>query len=455
MLVLTLTSRELDFTQDNELIEETFVLGLDRIFKGDPGPQGPKGDTGDQGPKGDKGDTGPAGPQGEKGDTGATGPKGDKGDKGDIGAQGPQGEQGEQGPQGDTGAQGPQGEKGETGSQGPKGDKGDKGDTGATGATGPQGPQGPAGEGVPSGGTTGQVLAKQSNADYDTKWVNQSGGGGSLPAGGTVGQTLVKQSSVDGDAAWETVNPRQRLIIDQTFTLDRLQPTAYDSGTGYYTVDSFPSWVTAADGENFDAGLNIVDYSAANAVPTPTGNCGSNCKLTKIDSTHFSIATANKPSGTPAPSAFFFTEFVVKVTIPRISNAKTRYRIVVDNGASMPCRYDPCSITTRNDTIATSFLTPQGAAAIGYKTDKCAQSAWTMEFTIDTTSSSPTITAHSLITGAILKSTTAFTVLTYPAVYGDRTFSSWQVGSSGDFSLVPASYPWIHDGTRVRIYIID
>ena len=38
MLVLTLTSRELDFTQDNELIEEAFVLGLDRIFKGDPGP---------------------------------------------------------------------------------------------------------------------------------------------------------------------------------------------------------------------------------------------------------------------------------------------------------------------------------------------------------------------------------------------------------------------------------
>lgn len=32
---------------------------------------------------------------------------------------------------------------------------------------------------VPSGGTSGQVLAKNSNTDYDLKWVNQSGGGSS------------------------------------------------------------------------------------------------------------------------------------------------------------------------------------------------------------------------------------------------------------------------------------
>jgi hypothetical protein len=31
---------------------------------------------------------------------------------------------------------------------------------------------------VPSGGTTGQVLKKASNTDYDTEWANESGGGG-------------------------------------------------------------------------------------------------------------------------------------------------------------------------------------------------------------------------------------------------------------------------------------
>lgn len=47
--------------------------------------------------------------------------------------------------------------------KGPKGEPGPKGDTG---------------EGVPSGGATGQVLKKKSNTDYDTEWVNESGGSG-------------------------------------------------------------------------------------------------------------------------------------------------------------------------------------------------------------------------------------------------------------------------------------
>lgn len=44
--------------------------------------------------------------------------------------------------------------------------KGSKGDTGA------------AGQGVPTGGTTGQVLQKKSGTNYDTEWVTPSGGGG-------------------------------------------------------------------------------------------------------------------------------------------------------------------------------------------------------------------------------------------------------------------------------------
>lgn len=60
-----------------------------------------------------------------------------------------------------------------------------KGDTGAPGATGPAGPAGADGQdgadgapgvGVPSGGTTGQVLKKKSGTDYDTEWGNESGG---------------------------------------------------------------------------------------------------------------------------------------------------------------------------------------------------------------------------------------------------------------------------------------
>ena len=42
---------------------------------------------------------------------------------------------------------------------------GPKGDTGATGAIGP------AGAGLATGGTTGQVLKKKTNSDYETEWV--------------------------------------------------------------------------------------------------------------------------------------------------------------------------------------------------------------------------------------------------------------------------------------------
>ena len=104
--------------------------------------------------------TGPAGPQGPQGEQG---PQGVQGETGPAGATGPQGERGPQGIQGPTGA------TGATGATGPAGPKGDKGDTGE---------QGPAGVGIPSGGSAGQVLAKASATDYDTHWINQSGGGG-------------------------------------------------------------------------------------------------------------------------------------------------------------------------------------------------------------------------------------------------------------------------------------
>ena len=179
--------------------------------QGATGPQGPQGATGPQGPKGD---TGPQGPQGE------TGP------------QGVQGETGEQGPAGPAGANGVDGENGKTpvltqstinfipnttqNGQFTIGADVEVGDqiiiactgsgtyegrtwvvvgsvmsfastshvavvdvTGVTETTGEQGPQGQAGAagvGVPSGGTTGQVLAKSSSTNYDTEWVDQSGG---------------------------------------------------------------------------------------------------------------------------------------------------------------------------------------------------------------------------------------------------------------------------------------
>lgn len=206
--------------------------------KGDTGATGPQGPQGERGLKGDKGDTGP---QGVKGDAGATGAQGPAGPQGAVGPQGPAGSTGSTGPQGDTGPAGPTGNTGPAGATGATGPAGaslnfrgawatatpyalldvvrnngtsyrcvgahtsastdepgvgvnsstywsilaKKGDTGATGSTGPAGADGTDGVdgadgvGVPAGGTTGQVLAKNSNADHDTEWVDP--GAGSTP----------------------------------------------------------------------------------------------------------------------------------------------------------------------------------------------------------------------------------------------------------------------------------
>lgn len=48
------------------------------------------------------------------------------------------------------------------------------------------GPAGANGVGVPAGGTTGQILAKNSNTDYDTEWVDDAGGGTAIMDATTV-----------------------------------------------------------------------------------------------------------------------------------------------------------------------------------------------------------------------------------------------------------------------------
>ena len=119
-----------------------------------------------------KGLQGAQGPQGEQGPQGIQGPQGLQGPQGETGAAGETGPRGPAGPAGATGAQGPQGPAGATGATGPQGPQGIQGETG------PQGPTGPAGAdgvGVPSGGETGQILAKYSNTSYQTQWINNVG----------------------------------------------------------------------------------------------------------------------------------------------------------------------------------------------------------------------------------------------------------------------------------------
>lgn len=129
--------------------------------KGPAGPAGPQGEIGPEGPEGPQGNPGAQGPQGDPG------PQGPKGDPGPEGPKGPKGDPGPQGKPGPQGEPGPQGDPGPQGAPGPKGDPGPEG---------PQGPKGDTGVGVPAGGTTGQVLTKSGDGDYETEWQDPKGG---------------------------------------------------------------------------------------------------------------------------------------------------------------------------------------------------------------------------------------------------------------------------------------
>lgn len=204
------------------------------------GPQGPTGLTGATGPQGPAGNdgldgaTGPMGPQGPAGNTGLTGA---------TGPQGPTGATGATGPQGATGAAGigygGTSSSAKTISLGSKtfvvpaglayipGERirfvdqtnssnflegtitsyattsmvvnidnnggsgtvsnwnlsvgGNLGTAGATGPQGPAGTNGTNGVGLPTGGTTGQVLAKVDGTNYNTQWVTPSAASSAYP----------------------------------------------------------------------------------------------------------------------------------------------------------------------------------------------------------------------------------------------------------------------------------
>ena len=205
---------------------------------GKDGVNGEDGIDGVNGQNGIDGKDGATGAQGSAGATGATGQDGADGQDGVDGTQGIQGEQGAAGVDGQDGAQGIQGAHGEQGIQGEQGIAGIDGTTGTDGREielqkdiyyiqwryvgesgwrnliaysdlkgekGDQGDTGPANTlsigtvdrtactptanitgstpnqtlnlgipGLPTGGTTGQVLQKNSNDDCDTVWASQN-----------------------------------------------------------------------------------------------------------------------------------------------------------------------------------------------------------------------------------------------------------------------------------------
>ena len=116
---------------------------------------------------------------------------------------------------------------------------------GKDGKDGEDGEPGTDGVGVPAGGTTGQVLAKKSNTDYDTEWQTPSGGGG---GGDTVSvdQVLTSGTEIGG----VTVNGVRTALY---------APQGGGGGSLPTTVNVFPAiTATAGNGITLTANSAIV-----------------------------------------------------------------------------------------------------------------------------------------------------------------------------------------------------
>ncbi len=235
---------------------------------------------------GQQGATGPSGPSGAAGSTGATGPSGTPGI---------------------VGATGPTGVAGSAGATGATGVSGTNGAIGATGSTGP------AGTGVPAAGTTGQLLAKSSNSDYVTEWIDAptvaaSGvvsvlvstgsearptadtvlwlGGSSQPTNMANGDLWFSPSQpTDTEAPSEPTNLQSSSITSNSFTLswtaatDNIAVTAYEvflDGVSYKIVTGTSTNIIGRNGNTTyactvrarDAAGNWGDFSSALNVTT-------------------------------------------------------------------------------------------------------------------------------------------------------------------------------------------
>ena len=83
------------------------------------------------------------------------------------------------------------------GQRGADGTPGEQGSEGPPGADGKDGNDGAPGQGVPVGGTAGQVLAKASGSDYDSVWIDPPQGGPYIQTGKEAFDAAVKSGYGD------------------------------------------------------------------------------------------------------------------------------------------------------------------------------------------------------------------------------------------------------------------
>lgn len=131
--------------------------------------------------------------------------------------------------------------------------------TAATVATIPAPTPGPPGEGVPTGGTTGQVLTKASNADFDTEWTDTAGSGDVIgPSSSVVGEIPVYGDTTGKLIGNSSAKITTSTVFPDTTILENAVEDVDNSAiqTAFYTKDGLGDPILANTGA-FQAGADF------------------------------------------------------------------------------------------------------------------------------------------------------------------------------------------------------
>lgn len=227
------------------------------------------------------------------------------GPQGPEGPPGPQGEKGDPGPQGEPGPAGPQGPAGAPGADGAPGPKGDPGEPGEAGPEGPQGPvgetgpRGEPGKGVPPGGTTGQMLTKASDGDFDTRWTDPPEGGGlaellvNAPLGVIVAWSGTEEDVPEG---WSVCN-------GENGTINLLDKFLLGSGPNHAVGETGGSEeVVLTIGQMPNHSHTFYDYRQNTAVFTVNASGNYKTYVSKSSANFSTVATVQSGSSEPHPN---------------------------------------------------------------------------------------------------------------------------------------------------------